>query len=146
MKRKCSKCLISKGFSEFPTNRSARHNIGYICKDCRKIDYKNWRKSETGKAYFERNAEKMKARQKVRDEIKAGRIVKKPCEKCGNPKACGHHEDYSKPLEIIWLCDFHHKERHEMLDKNKYFKNSSKRVFTRKRKDGSFGYKDRKIV
>jgi len=38
-----------------------------------------------------------------------------------NDKNCagvihGHHEDYSKPFEVIWLCRFHHKERHRKKD------------------------------
>jgi hypothetical protein len=38
--------------------------------------------------------------------IKKGKIIKPThCSKCGKAgKIEGHHEDYSKPLEVIWLC------------------------------------------
>jgi hypothetical protein len=39
-----------------------------------------------------------------------GLIQKKPCEACGEPKAQAHHDDYDKPLEVMWLCgSCHHK-------------------------------------
>lgn len=44
------------------------------------------------------------ARWKLRREIVQGRIVRQPCEKCAEPKAHAHHEDYSKPLDVRWLC------------------------------------------
>lgn len=28
-----------------------------------------------------------------------------------------HHDDYSKPLEIRWLCKFHHEEQHHSEEK-----------------------------
>jgi len=27
-----------------------------------------------------------------------------------------HHEDYDKPLEIIWYCVYHHGQRHRELN------------------------------
>ena len=44
--------------------------------------------------------------------IKAGKIVRQPCAVCGVEKVHGHHEDYTKPLEVDWLCSKHHMERH----------------------------------
>jgi hypothetical protein len=38
-----------------------------------------------------------------------------PCVVCGNPKTDGHHEDYSKVLDVVWLCRKHHMERHDEL-------------------------------
>lgn len=35
---------------------------------------------------------------------KRGKLVQVPCEKCGSPKSQMHHHDYSKPLEVEWLC------------------------------------------
>ena len=31
---------------------------------------------------------------------------------CGRENAVGHHPDYAKPLDVIWLCKIHHRERH----------------------------------
>ncbi|EEE04594.1 gene 26 protein [Burkholderia multivorans CGD2M] len=42
-------------------------------------------------------------------------MSRKPCEVCGAEKADAHHDDYSKPLEIQWLCHSHHMLRHAML-------------------------------
>lgn len=33
-----------------------------------------------------------------------GVLVPKPCEECGEPDSEMHHPDYSKPLEVVWLC------------------------------------------
>jgi hypothetical protein len=27
----------------------------------------------------------------------------------------GHHPDYSKPFEVVWLCQLHHSEEHRKL-------------------------------
>lgn len=51
--------------------------------------------------------------------LKAG-ILKRPerCEDCGQPPSKtarplhGHHESYSKPLEVNWLCYGCHSKRH----------------------------------
>jgi hypothetical protein len=40
-----------------------------------------------------------------------GLIDVKPCEVCG-AKAEAHHDDYSKPLEVKWLCSKHHRRVH----------------------------------
>jgi ribosomal protein S27AE len=55
------------------------------------------------------------ARRKVATEIEAGRLQRCPCEKCGETKSEAHHDDYSKPLDVNWLCRRHHVERHAML-------------------------------
>jgi len=44
--------------------------------------------------------------------IRSKQVEKKPCEVCGKIKAQGHHEDYSKPLDVVWLCVRHHNDRH----------------------------------
>lgn len=73
----------------------------------RRKSYKKW------KAYDKtRDRIKTHARSVIRNRIYAGTMVRLPCEVCGDPKSHAHHEDYSKPLEVKWLCAKHHKEIH----------------------------------
>ena len=51
--------------------------------------------------------------------IRLKQIEKKPCEICGKTRAQGHHEDYSKPLDVVWLCIRHHNDRHIHLRDSK---------------------------
>ena len=36
--------------------------------------------------------------------LRRGKIIRQPCQFCGNPNSEMHHPDYSKPLFIVWLC------------------------------------------
>lgn len=58
--------------------------------------------------------EKFEARAQVYYAVKKGILKRKPCKVCGKPKVEGHHKDYSKPLEVVWLCKTHH----TLADKN----------------------------
>lgn len=55
------------------------------------------------------------ARDKASREIKSGRLARGNCIVCKAPNAQAHHEDYSKPLEITWLCASHHRQHHDQL-------------------------------
>jgi len=58
------------------------------------------------------NPEKYKAHRIVQEAIRLGVLVKQPCI-CGEKDSLGHHPDYSKPLEVVWLCDPCHKIIHQ---------------------------------
>ena len=45
--------------------------------------------------------EKEKAHYAIRRALKTGQLFKEPCP-CGETKVEGHHEDYSKPLDVDW--------------------------------------------
>ena len=62
----------------------------------------------------ELNPEKYQARTAVNNAIRDGVLIKQPCRICGD-SADAHHEDYSKPLDVWWLCRKHHAERHREL-------------------------------
>lgn len=61
--------------------------------------------------YADNNRIKRLAKDAVNNAIRSGKLVKELCW-CGSSKVQGHHEDYNKPLEVIWLCIKHHKELH----------------------------------
>lgn len=64
------------------------------------------------KKYNLKNPESVIAKHKVFIEKRAGRIKNEPCIICGNGNTQAHHENYSKPLEIVWLCKRCHTQRH----------------------------------
>ena len=68
--------------------------------------------AERKREYRKQNPDKDRANQIVRIEKKHGRLVPQPCEVCGKEKVDAHHEDYSKPLEVVWLCKKHHRQLH----------------------------------
>lgn len=70
-------------------------------------------KLENSRAY--NKSQKGKASQALRDAVRWGKIKRQPCEVCGVLKSQGHHEDYSKPLDVVWLCAKHHAEVHTLL-------------------------------
>ena len=53
-----------------------------------------------------------KAHWTVHNAIRDGRLVREPCEVCGAEKSDAHHDDYSQPLAVRWLCRKHHGEQH----------------------------------
>lgn len=56
---------------------------------------------------------KHQVRALTRSYIKAGILEKGACEMCNTTKRVqAHHEDYSKPLDVIWLCQRCHDEVH----------------------------------
>lgn len=57
-------------------------------------------------------AVKIKARNDAGYAIRSGQLVKEPCEVCGATDVHAHHEDYSLPLAVRWLCPAHHGEIH----------------------------------
>jgi hypothetical protein len=64
------------------------------------------------KKWSERNPEKRAAHITVGNAVRNGRLIKRPCEVCGNPEVEAHHDDYSKPLKVRWLCTEHHIGHH----------------------------------
>ena len=55
------------------------------------------------------------ARQLVSNDRAKGTLTPLPCNNCNNPYAEAHHPDYSKPLDVIWLCKPCHWKEHQRL-------------------------------
>lgn len=60
------------------------------------------------------NAIKRAAHEACKAALSKGEMVRKPCEACGTEPAEAHHDDYSKPLAVRWLCRKHHAEHHAL--------------------------------
>jgi hypothetical protein len=45
--------------------------------------------------------------------VARGSLTRKPCSRCGAPKAEKHHADYARPLDVIWLCRPCHRAEHK---------------------------------
>lgn len=97
----CSRCGEVKPLSMYYVNGNGRHSI---CKTCN-----NEHKSK----YIKRHPLRYKARATVNNALARGEICRSPCELCGNQSSEAHHDDYTKPLSIRWLCRKHHLEWHK---------------------------------
>lgn len=62
--------------------------------------------------YKKKNPVKIRAHDLLNLAIKCGKIKRGICVDCGDENTDGHHADYSKPLEVIWLCRIHHQQLH----------------------------------
>ena len=96
------------------------------CKECnRKDSALQLEKNKLNPEWLEKEKERVRKKQlakkghpktliyaEVKRMIHGGEIIKKPCEVCGKEKAQGHHEDYAKPYDLVWLCVRHHQDRH----------------------------------
>lgn len=59
------------------------------------------------------NPIKYQAQRLVYRAIETGALVRPAtCARCPAPKPHAHHEDYSKPLDVVWLCSKCHAARH----------------------------------
>jgi hypothetical protein len=62
--------------------------------------------------------EKPRAREAVRSALRKGQIVRPSrCQHCNQEcKPQAHHEDYSKPLDVVWLCVSCHTQIHRAAE------------------------------
>ena len=67
------------------------------------------------KAYSERHPKRRSAVNAVNNAVRDGRLYKpSECESCAKETALqGHHCDYNKPLDVMWLCEPCHKHWHK---------------------------------
>lgn len=66
------------------------------------------------KKWEAKHPERKRASTAVGNAVRDGRLKKLPCLVCGDENVDGHHPDYSRPLDVVWLCRTHHSEAHEI--------------------------------
>jgi hypothetical protein len=134
--KKCFRCNNEKPLSEFYKHSMMADGHLNKCKECTRADSKktyekiqstpelairerkrqrikeNRRRLEGKTKKYIYKKQKRPAQIVFNAAVKSGKVLKKPCEICGKEKSQGHHEDYSKPLDVVWLCVRHHNDRH----------------------------------
>lgn len=129
-RKHCFKCGLEKDRADFYRHPMMGDGLLGKCKTCTKQDVsKNYRtKNEQYREYETsrrkrpagyskaatrkhrlRYPEKTRARGAVRRAVRNGTLIKHPCSVCGDDNSQAHHADYSKPLEVQWLCLRHHR-------------------------------------
>jgi hypothetical protein len=113
LKHKCRLCMAK---IEWSKSDDQRRRIAELERFRRQHDpeYAK-RQNDSNRASVKKHRDKANARAKMKHAIKRGRLVRLPCEVCGDAKSHGHHEDYAKPLDVVWLCQKHHMERHRKI-------------------------------
>lgn len=131
----CKGCGETKPWADF--YKHSKMASGYLskCKGCVKLQVRTHRANhdstreydrrryrdnvkrrdataKTSRAWNQKNPEAYRAHYLVSNAIRDGRLKKEPCEICGENRVHAHHEDYSKPLEVRWLCVRHHAGLH----------------------------------
>jgi len=76
-------------------------------------------RKKTNDRYKSSNPLKYQAHNKISNALRNGKLIRGVCVICGSKNVHAHHPDYSKPLDVIWLCPKHHKEEHKRLEKLK---------------------------
>ena len=138
MTKKCSKCgkFYEANTINFPLNWSGKNGLLTSCRKCKqkydriysrkyRAEHPEWIKKSNKKhkeiieksikEYARKYPERIKATSKLNNAIKAHKIKRMKCFICGQKNTHGHHIDYKKPFEVIWLCPIHHKALHYNL-------------------------------
>ena len=89
-----------------------------------------------------------KGRRITNNLIKSGKLKKGSCVVCESSEVLAHHEDYSRPDDIIWICENHHKLYHNGeigLFKNKLWWNP-KRLLPRAMREKNIPKKYKELI
>ena len=111
----------AKEYKKINSVRYAEYQTDYRSSDRGVEVRREYRATDHGKEVIKKatirtrakHPEKRIAQSAVSAAIKNGKLIRGNCEKCGATELIhGHHDDYSKPLEVRWLCPKHHTEHH----------------------------------
>ena len=140
--KRCSRCKQLLPKDAFTRQRSKPDGLQAFCRSCQAAYNREYRAKNLDRTaacrrkYLEEYPEKVRAssiasdaRQRLKSPkryraksvvnhaIRDGKLIRpETCSVCGRPgRIEGHHEDYSKPLEVTWLCRRCHVARHRIL-------------------------------
>ena len=113
LKAQCKKCHITGSITTRNPDNTRRLNREHMAR-ARRNNLDKFKERERNR--LPASPEKVLARSILNAAVKNGKLEKpKQCFKCGSEdRIDGHHEDYSKPLEVEWLCPLCHAARHRL--------------------------------
>ncbi len=136
--KKCKQCGETKPIWEFYKHPDMLDGHLNICKTCKRLyahyygrtpqgrendksrNHKLKRRQQVvrwGRQYRQENPQRYHANGKLNSAVEHGKILRPNlCSKCNSSgKIEGHHADYDKPLEVMWLCTACHRKEHRVI-------------------------------
>jgi ribosomal protein S27AE len=105
--------IITRSCSKCGSDLKDRHRKQKYCLKCH-AEYMRLNRPRHSQLTDEQR-KKANARSYAHVYLKRGKIQKQNCVKCGSDNSQMHHEDYDKPIEVIWYCRICHLELHKNL-------------------------------
>lgn len=124
IKKKCGRCNSILYIDCFNKDKYTKSGYRSQCKKCMKLEreflkdyYKEWRETPSIKEKYSQYRKFHYDLQKTKARNATRKLEKMPCCMCGTTeKIHAHHDDYMKPLDVMWLCVTHHIARHAFLN------------------------------
>ena len=140
--KRCPTCQTEKDESEFYACKRSPTGLKSQCKPChmegnirtrdpertrlaraeharkaRAADPEKFRARERKASLLRPKDERVKARRKLHQALRRGSVVRPTtCSKCSAVgKVTAHHPNYSRPLEVEWLCYQCHADEHRAV-------------------------------
>jgi ribosomal protein S27AE len=136
--KECFKCKTVKPLEEFYKHSMMADGHVNKCKVCNKKDVIKHRlknierireydrqrgklperkrhNAVVNQAWRAEDRRRTRAHNAVSRAISKGILARGLCCRCGSAKTLAHHDDYDKPLDVMWLCQPCHKQRHKEL-------------------------------
>jgi sRNA-binding protein len=131
-------CGEAKTSTEFYKQSKAGNGLMHVCKACHRLQMKMRRLTDPDVQRRDRERAKTPKRREhsrnnvgrwrrdnpagyrahnaANNAVRDGKLHRQPCEVCGANEALHkHHRDYSKPLDVIWLCARCHHRLHALF-------------------------------
>jgi hypothetical protein len=110
----CTKCGVEKPFGQFTRDKRGKNGLRSRCRTCDSARAAEWQAANRDRhnantaAYVQRHRLKDNAKCAVYQAKKRGQLEQQPCEVCGSENSQAHHDDYTRRLDVRWLCPTHH--------------------------------------
>ena len=114
--KECSMCGRMLSFDEF----YYRENEKRYYSTCRTCTTKMQRKSYRERLLNPEKCKQLRTQARLREATRKGKLKRGVCYFCGSTNNIdGHHENYEKPFDVIWLCRNCHAKLHRLKRRQK---------------------------